>query len=56
MSKGRELDACSPLFLATIYGLMLGLVRRRSGGMLAPWSAHVGTDVALGSILLTTIW
>lgn len=41
--------------LATVYGLMMGVVRRRSGGMLAPWIAHVGTDVAIGSILLTTI-
>lgn len=41
--------------LATIYGLMMGVVRRRSGGLLAPWIAHVGADVAIGSILLTTI-
>jgi membrane protease YdiL (CAAX protease family) len=40
--------------LATIYGMMMGLVRRKSGGMLAPWIAHVGTDVTIGSILLTT--
>jgi hypothetical protein len=40
--------------LATIYGLMMGAVRRRSAGMLAPWIAHVCTDVAIGSILLST--
>lgn len=40
--------------LATIYGLMMGAVRRRSGGLLAPWIAHVCTDVAIGSILLST--
>jgi uncharacterized protein len=40
--------------LATIYGFMMGAVRRRSGGLLAPWIAHVCTDVAIGSILLRT--
>lgn len=38
--------------LATVYGLMLGAVRRRSGGMLAPWIAHVLTDVVIASIVL----
>lgn len=41
--------------LAAIYGLMMGIVRRQAGGMLAPWIAHVGTDVAIGSILLSTL-
>ncbi len=41
--------------LATIYGLMMGAVRRRAAGMLAPWIAHVGTDVAIGTILLFTL-
>jgi membrane protease YdiL (CAAX protease family) len=39
--------------LATIYGLMMGAVRRRSGGMLAPWIAHVLTDVVIVGIILT---
>jgi uncharacterized protein len=39
--------------LATIYGLMMGVVRRRSGGMLAPWIAHVLTDVVIAGIILT---
>ena len=39
--------------LATIYGLMMGAVRRRSGGMLAPWIAHVLTDVVIAGIILT---
>src|SRR5262249_40231650 len=34
-----------------VYGAMLGLVRRRSGGMVAPWIAHVAADLAIFSIL-----
>ena len=36
--------------LATMYGLMMGAVRRRSGGMLAPWIAHVLTDIVIVGI------
>jgi uncharacterized protein len=42
--------------LATIYGLMMGLVRRHANGMLAPWIAHVGTDIAIGSILIRALY
>lgn len=38
--------------LAGVYGLLLGLIRLRSRGLLAPWIAHVGADVAIGSIVL----
>jgi membrane protease YdiL (CAAX protease family) len=38
--------------LATVYGLMMGAIRRRSGGMLAPWIAHVLTDMVIASIIL----
>jgi membrane protease YdiL (CAAX protease family) len=38
--------------LATVYGLMMGLIRRRSQGMLAPWLAHVLTDAAIAAIVL----
>jgi membrane protease YdiL (CAAX protease family) len=38
--------------LATIYGLMMGVLRRRSGGMLAPWLGHVATDVVIVCILV----
>ncbi|AKV01068.1 hypothetical protein AKJ09_07731 [Labilithrix luteola] len=41
--------------LATIYGLMMGVVRRRADGMLAPCIAHVATDVAIGAILLNAL-
>jgi len=37
--------------LAFIYGLMLGAVRRRAKGMLAPWLAHVGADSVIFIIL-----
>jgi len=39
--------------LATIYGLLMGLIRRRSDGMLAPWLAHVFTDIVIAGIILT---
>ena len=39
--------------LATIYGLLMGLIRRRAGGMLAPWVAHVFTDIVIAGIILT---
>lgn len=42
--------------LATIYGLLMGAVRRRARGMLGPWLAHVATDVVIGSILLRTLF
>ncbi len=38
--------------LATVYGLILGLVWNRSRGMLAPWVAHVLTDATIVGILL----
>jgi membrane protease YdiL (CAAX protease family) len=38
--------------LATIYGLMMGVLRRRSGGMLAPWLGHVAVDAAIVGIMV----
>jgi membrane protease YdiL (CAAX protease family) len=40
------------VLMATIYGLMMGVVRMRSRGMFAPWVAHVVTDVIIIAILL----
>ncbi|HCF29214.1 MAG TPA: hypothetical protein DEV81_18885 [Cyanobacteria bacterium UBA11049] len=40
--------------LATIYGLMLGLIRRVADGMLAPFVAHVFADLVIFSIV--TVW
>jgi CAAX protease family protein len=42
--------------LATIYGVMMGLVRRRSRGLFAPWVAHVFADTVIGFILLTALF
>jgi hypothetical protein len=39
------------LALAAVYGVMLGLLRRRSKGMLAPWTAHAGADLVIFVIL-----
>jgi uncharacterized protein len=38
--------------LATIYGAMMGVLRRRSQGLLAPWLGHVAVDGAIFCILL----
>jgi len=38
--------------LACIYGLFMGVIRRRAGGMFAPWIAHVFTDVVIAAILI----
>jgi len=38
--------------LACIYGLLMGVIRRRAGGMFAPWIAHVFTDIVIVGIVL----
>ncbi len=38
--------------LAAVYGLATGLLRQRSGGLLAPFLAHVLTDMVIVAILL----
>ena len=38
--------------LASIYGLLMGVIRRRAGGMFAPWVAHVFTDVVIAGIVV----
>lgn len=38
--------------LAFIYGLFMGVIRRRARGMFAPWIAHVFTDVVIAGILI----
>jgi CAAX protease family protein len=37
--------------LATVYGLVLGIVRLRSGGLLAPWLAHVLADLTIMALI-----
>jgi len=37
--------------MAFIYGIMLGHIRRKSRGMLAPWFAHVCADLVIFAIL-----
>ncbi len=39
------------LAMSAGYGIMLGILRRRSRGMLAPWAAHVSADIVIFSIL-----
>jgi membrane protease YdiL (CAAX protease family) len=41
--------------LAAVYGVFMGLVRTRAKGMLAPWMAHVLTDLAIFGILLSAL-
>ncbi len=38
--------------LAFIYGLLMGVIRRRAGGMFAPWIAHVFTDIVIAGIVV----
>jgi membrane protease YdiL (CAAX protease family) len=42
----------SGIALATIYGLLLGWVRKSAGGLLAPVLAHVFADLTIFSILV----
>ncbi len=39
------------LAMAVVYGIMLGWIRRRSRGMLAPWAAHVCADLVIFTVL-----
>lgn len=41
--------------MVLIYGIMLGVIRRLSKGMLAPLVAHVGADITIFSILATIL-
>jgi uncharacterized protein len=38
--------------LASVFGLLMALIRRRSQGMLAPWAAHVCTDIVIVGIVM----
>lgn len=38
--------------LASAFGLLMALIRRRSQGMLAPWAAHVCTDIVIVGIVM----
>ncbi len=43
------------VILATIYGLMMGWLRLRSGGFLLPWLAHTVTDLVIALILILLV-
>ena len=43
-------------FMVLVYGVMLGVIRRRSSGLLAPWIAHVMTDISIFSILAVMLF
>ncbi|MEU3571753.1 type II CAAX endopeptidase family protein [Kitasatospora sp. NPDC036755] len=43
------------ILLATVYGLMLGVIRHRSAGLLAPYLAHVCADLTIGALALTVL-
>ena len=43
----------SGVLLAAIYGLMIGELRQRSRGLLAPWAAHVFADLTIMGIVVT---
>jgi membrane protease YdiL (CAAX protease family) len=37
--------------MASVYGLLLGYLRYRSRGIMAPWLAHAGTDIVVFAIV-----
>ncbi len=39
--------------MTLVYGFMLGMIRRQSQGMMAPWVTHVGADITIFVILVT---
>jgi membrane protease YdiL (CAAX protease family) len=41
--------------MASVYGVVLGLLRQRSGGLLAPFVAHVFADATIFCILLVHV-
>ena len=41
--------------LTFVYGLVLGELRRRTGGLMAPFLTHVLTDVAIVAIMLVLV-
>jgi membrane protease YdiL (CAAX protease family) len=41
--------------MAFVFGIMLGHIRRKSRGMLAPWLAHVCADLVIFAILMTIV-
>ncbi|HYX72145.1 MAG TPA: CPBP family glutamic-type intramembrane protease, partial [Nitrososphaera sp.] len=44
------------LAMVFVYGFMLGVLRRRSRGLLAPWIAHVLADIVIFAILATVLF
>ena len=39
--------------LTFVYGLVLGLLRRRAGGLMVPFITHVLTDIVIFTIVIT---
>lgn len=42
--------------LATVYGAMMGALRARTDGLLLPWFAHIGVDLVVFTLVLSTLW
>jgi len=45
----------SGVALATVYGVMMGALRLRSRGLLAPWVAHVAADLTIVAIRVVAL-
>jgi membrane protease YdiL (CAAX protease family) len=41
--------------MATVYGIMIGVIRRRSRGLMAPFVTHIVADVVIFVLILTVI-
>ena len=45
----------SGVLLATIYGAMMGELRRRTGGLALPWFAHVFADCVIAALIYASL-
>lgn len=45
----------SGIVLATIFGILMGLIRRKSHGLFAPWAAHICADIVIVAIVLLLV-
>jgi hypothetical protein len=48
-------SGASGVTLALVYGLMMGLVRTRSGGLFGPWLAHVFADFVIYGVVVAAV-
>ncbi|MFO0699532.1 MAG: CPBP family intramembrane glutamic endopeptidase [Nitrospira sp.] len=45
----------SGILLAMVFGLLMGVIRRKSHRLFAPWAAHVCADIVIVAIVLLLV-